>query len=726
MERKCSNCGAPMIRISNGYQCTFCANIESLGQPDRGSGPSIPNVPRKAGANGNRQTDKNSREYWQNQANQSSRNNRYGRGDRKKLSSGKIVAIFITSIFVLTITMRIVVSMLMYPMEKILRESETADTSYQEDYQVTSREDSTQDTLPAVKDEYRIQSPVMKQAVEDMFGKPFEEVTKQDVEKVRYLKIETSGIDQYCRISYSFEDFKVYPYEEMDPESFPYSPEFLATVRTNTYDYDSREAGDVYEDVHNFSGVSGLNLEHYNMNLSDFSNLTYIDCSNEDMEDVIATGLNADGIEILKITDQEDMSKITQFTSLKKLYADCCHVEDLEYIAKCQNLETFYCLNMKGTKSFSPLGEMTGLKKLYVEGSTDGLKDLSMISNLTNLESLAIIDTDILNLNFLESLTGLKALRLVGNGELQDYTALGNLVNLEYLDFDLDDLNGNQPDYEGLKNLKKLKHLSLNVVYNLDFLYELINLEELEIKICFYNNLLEPIRQMGHLKTLSLIQCNSQFPDGFACLNELPELKKLTIQGMEFDEAADGLFQLNNLEELHIKSCQFYVAPAGIASNNSLKVLELQSVEFITMPGPDSEYYYVGYNDEEISRSVLNGFGSCSGLEKLYLDWYLVTDLSFLKNYTNLKVLSMSNCELSEIGSDSLLACTQLEELNVSENTISTLDFVAGLSNLKDINLENCYVSDLSPLTSCPNLKYVNAKGNPISQNPLENVAVEE
>lgn len=708
MDRKCSNCGSPMIRTSNGYKCTFCSYVEPFNQTNKGYEPPKPNVPRNYRSD---QFSGNNLKEFSNIA-------------EKKKRGNKFIMGFVVAIFAAVFILRIISTIATYTLYDGYFETEKADSTYDEDYDTDVN--AVTGELSTVKEEYWIQSPVMKQAVEDMFGKPFEEITKQDVETVRYMAVETSSAHGWCQISYSFEDYKDYLSQELNTEVFPYNEEFLQTIQTKTYTLNDRTVGDIYDDIHNFSGVTGLDLQYYDIDLSGFSNLTYLKCGSEDMAELVEAGFPVEQIEVLELNNEDDFSALTRFSGLKKLYIDYCQVEDLEYIAKCQSLNTLYCMYLKGTKSIDDLGNLQELKTLYVAGTSDGLKNLDAIGELKNLENLAIVDTDILTIDFLENMTGLKTLWLVGNGELRDYSALGSLVNLEYLDFNLDDLNGEQPDYTSIGNLKNLKHLSLTVVYNLDFLYELNNLEELEIDICFYNNLLEPIRKMSQLKTLKLANCNSQYLDGFACLQELSQLKSLTIEGMEFNDAVDGLFQLTNLEELHFISCQFYTAPSTIAANPNLKVLEMSSVEFVTMPGPDSEYYYVGYNDEEINQAVLNSFAACTGLEELYLSRYLVKDLSFLQGLTALKVLSMPACEITAIDNQTLAACTELEQLNLADNTVSSLDFVAGLANLKSVNIENCYVSDLLPLTFCEHLEYVNVKGNPISSNPLENVEVEE
>lgn len=696
MERKCSVCGSPMVRTTTGYQCSFCANIEPLNGRETGY-ERKPNVPV---------------------------NTSQSQSGRQQKTASKILVV--VGVFAISFIVACIYTFIALKQheerERIISQIDTAQIDAMEEEAAANP-----DTEIKAEGQHEIQSNVIKQALEEMFQKPFEEVTEQEMQTVQYLEVEISTIDGCCRVSYSFEDYRDYASNGMDPELFPYNKEFLDTMKTNTYMDEELSSREIYSDVQHFCGVSGLCLNDYDyIDLSAFTNLSYVDAGNGDFEQVMEAGAAAQNITALKLRYEENIPDITEFTSLKQLYLDCCEQDTLKSIEECQSLDTLYCIDVKGAQSLNEIGQLSNLKTLYIDGSSDGLKDLSMISGLTNLENLAIVDTDILNIHFLTGFSGLKSLCLAENGKLQDYTPIGDLVNLEYLDFDLNALHGNQPEYSGISNLKNLKHLSLNTVYNLDFLYELTNLEELEINLTFYNHLLEPIRNMSHLKTLTLSGCNSQYTDGFACLKELPELTKLTIEGMSFDDAVDGLFQLEALEELHFKSCRFYTAPMNIVTGEKLKVLEMTYAEFITMPGPESEYYYVGYNDEEIMQTVLNQYGQCSGLEELYLEGVIVKDFSFLRNLSALRILSMPYCEIQAIAKEDMAGCTKIEELNLQKNTISNLDFAANLTNLKKINIKDCYVSDLSPLISCERLQYVNAKGNPISENPLEAVMVEE
>ena len=721
MEKKCRVCGAPMTRTSTGYECTFCANTEPLDERD-GTQTIVKNSTKTVKRKINGTT-------FEVPAITATHTITHAVPKPAKRIYWKIIVflIFIVAFCVGIITRLTLVS-------DDTSDEDAAKTTMETE--VSSETDDDGTLFSSVKTETAPSSALAKQILEVMFDKPFDEITEQEFAGIKYIATEKNYSDGYFYLYYSFEDYKDYEagelaFEEVNVEEpisqmSVFSEEFLQTVRTLQIPRESVESSDISEVVGYLKGVTALDLEEYeDPILKDYTSLTYLDCTQCGFDNLKEARLPVESIEVLVTSGENSFSDIGEYTALRKLSVVGAGAEAISNIATCQSLEALYWIGLSGTQSLQPMEQLTNLKTLYIDGGLDSVKDLSVIENLTGLINLAIIDTEILDINFVSGLSGLKSLIISENDMLQDFSAIGNLTGLESLCFDIGALHGNQPEYDGIKNLKNLKHLSVHTVYNLDFLYELTDLETLEVDLCFYNYLLEPIRQMTHLKELTLVNCNSQYPDGFACLSELKELRSLTVEGMQFDDPVDGLFALQNLEELKFASCKFYSAPSYVAANENLKTLEMSFVEFITMPGRESEYYYVGYNDPEITGYVLNQFGSCTNLEELCLDGYLVTDLSFLSGLSQLKSLSLERCELTAVEPEYMQNCVSLQEINLQDNTISNVDFAAKLPNLVSINIKNCYVSDLTPLQACTRLQYVDASGNPISENPLSGVVVE-
>lgn len=711
MQRKCSICGAPMTKTPGGYKCSGCPNVEPL----------YVKRPIFSGTSSTPQSGYGTQRSASNKATYNSTSNTTSMNQKTQKKKSNVPVVLLSFVVLLVIGF----SMVFFPLLGM-----QMSRSQEDKPGIDWRDYEDEQTLEYEADAGGFASGTMSQIVYKIFGKNAEEVTEEELATIQYIEMDGSWTRDGVVFRYSTEDYHDYlpdtwdrvpDYTEEVP--FSYKEEFRDTLQTVQVKFVDGDSGKVYGDLENFKGVKALNLSGYSsINLSKLPNLTMIICNNTEISTLLKSNVPVDQIESLHAY-YIDLEGIEQFTALKRLFLENNDFSQLELVAECESLEELYCVDLKGDKSYQILSKMPDLKTLYIDGSSDGVKDLSVLSQLTSLESLTVVDTDILNVDFLKGLEDLKVLRLSGNGLAKDLRAIGELADLEYLELDINASNGGQHQYDTIKNLKNLKSLALDTVYELDFLYDLDQLEELEIDLTFYNNLMEPIKQMKNLEKLSLISCHSQFTDGFTCLMELPNLKYLRVEDMEFDDPVDGLFTLGQLEELHITRCDMYVAPLTVTVGENLKVLNLTSTNFRVMPRY-GEYMYVGYDDPTSLQSVLNKYFKATSLEELYLDWCVFEDLEGISELSNLEVLSLNYCDLMELPGTDLTGCESLRELYLRGNQISDISFVMNLTALEYIDLRDCYVTDISPLRKCKNLQYVNVRNNPISSNPLVGVEV--
>ena len=563
-------------------------------------------------------------------------------------------------------------------------------------------------------------SDTMKQVVYLMFGKPADELTKEELESIKYFKLEDFW--ETCTFSYSTEDYREYEpdYLEKLPDYngsilFGYNKAFEESIQKVTLPYPQEDFALIYGDIRNFTNLTSISLSDYeDMDFSDMPHLTMIDCG-WDLKELLETNLPVEQIEVLSVSNC-DLTGLEQFTSLKKLFIEGIDADNMEHVVKCTTLDTLFCNYCFETTSYAPLKQLTNLKSLYIDGGYNAIKDLSMISSFTELENLSITCTDILNIGFVKDLKNLKTLRLSENSNLSAFEGLGTLQKLEFLELNINDLNGSQPQYTEIGNLKNLKSLALHTVYNLDFLYELEQLEKLEVRLTFYDDLMLPIAKMKNLRELTLAQAHAwtMSAEYFSILQELPQLKKLTIDKMQFEKPVDELFAVDGLEELRITSCGFEIPPTQIIVGDNLKVLDLSGTYF-------GDYYNGGPEEEQ---EVLKLYCEAITLEKLNLTYYDVTDLSVLNMLTNLRELSLTSCELTKIPETTFQGCELLEKLDMSYNQIADISFVKNLPSLKFFEIKEGYVTDLSPLLDCPLLRCVDVTQNPIAENPLTNVIV--
>lgn len=579
------------------------------------------------------------------------------------------------------------------------------------------------------------QSEMMQQVVEEMFGKPADEVTKEELDTIQYFALDTTWPDGAYVITYSTRDYRDFETrydevitEELEDAPFAYSKAFQEEM-LEIYPTAGRADEEFFSDIHMFGNLKAIKVNNPNyMDFSCFPKLTMVECMRSSINELIKANIPVEQIEVLKIA-REGVAGIDKFVALKELCVEGIETAEFAEIAKCTSLEKLYCLTVFGGTGFGALKSLTNLETLYISGSSDSVKNLDVISSFGKLENLTIVNTDLLSLDFVKNLTGLKTLRLAKNSELRDLKALRGLTQLEFLEADMNYLHGEQPDLSMVGKLKNLKGLAVDTVYGLDFLHELPQLEHLEIRLTFYDDLLEPICKMKNLKTLYLSQCSTHLDEGYEVLKELPKLEKLMVEKMEFEEEGNGIFQLDQLEELRIVSCDFLYMPPEIAVSDKLKVVDLTGISFYT-----DIWHSVPYLDKEecaAIQNVLNTYSKAPNLEEFYLDYYDnyieyydIQNLDFLSNMKNLKVLSMRSCDLTQIPEEAFKECSNLNTLILERNQISNINFVKYLPQLKCINLFDCYVADISPLLDCPILKYVDVRNNPIDENPLQGVRV--
>ena len=148
-----------------------------------------------------------------------------------------------------------------------------------------------------------------------------------------------------------------------------------------------------------------------------------------------------------------DFSPLEKLTNLEKLnLSGMSGLRDVSTLASLTNLETLY-LGNTAVSDVSPLAHLTNLKGLDLE-STD-VSDVSALARLTNLEWLHLRYTDVSDVSALAHLTNLETLYLWYT-DVSDVSVLAHLTNLETLNL----------RYTGVSDVSALAHLT-----NLETLY---------------------------------------------------------------------------------------------------------------------------------------------------------------------------------------------------------------------------------------------------------------
>ncbi|MCM1209566.1 MAG: protein kinase, partial [Ruminococcus sp.] len=124
--------------------------------------------------------------------------------------------------------------------------------------------------------------------------------------------------------------------------------------------------------------------------------------------------LNKEKINSLNIcyTQLEDLSEVTQFKNLEKLYVSGADVKEIEMINTMKNLQLLGLFD----SDIKKLSEVSGLSNLYCldVGSSKQLEDLSGLDNFPQLSYLGIAGTRVTDLSIISKTGQLEMLDIVG------------------------------------------------------------------------------------------------------------------------------------------------------------------------------------------------------------------------------------------------------------------------------------------------------------------------
>lgn len=189
-------------------------------------------------------------------------------------------------------------------------------------------------------------------------------------------------------------------------------------------------------------------------------------------------------IEDLGIYDAEILSpdylqeKELSYSNLKKL-----RTEWLKVLPKLEKLKYLYIGHQVSQEYFEAICKIPNLKGLWIK--TSQIKDFSHIGNLKNLEQLNFGGSlSITNLNGIQNLTNLKYCVLDKFFGLENLNELSDLKTLEKLHLfgGIDGKKLNIKSIEPLSELKNLKELALDIKTNLD-IKPILKLRQLELLI---------------------------------------------------------------------------------------------------------------------------------------------------------------------------------------------------------------------------------------------------
>lgn len=428
---------------------------------------------------------------------------------------------------------------------------------------------------------------------EDIFGKDYKDISKEELESIRYINYDNerlSGTNEFLHIiEYSFTD-----YQDCESEDA-----FMKTVKKWTF---QESSGDEAMNFSMFTGLTRFTLEGYPHNIGKNSfaksaDIRYVTSYSDSFGiESIKELVNPEKVEILECKVYDNLQGLDSFPNLKSLNI------------RIQNWQTF---------DFSHIEHCKNLEKLTVTRLADTYLGLSKIGTLENLKSLSLENMFLHNCGF-----------------------ISNLTKLEELTIKLDDENPKTEILKNLNNLNSLHLLGLGYVSEED-IASFADVEELKLSV----NTLEAVEELAKLKNLRVLDVHMEVP-----CDDMDAWSRKSVLDLSC------LAELSDLEYLHIQPEQEIFSKALYVYGLE-PILNHPKLKGIYINEQVRTTFQYSYDEEItlcMDTALLNNNDKLKQLQFvgcIFEDLKTQTPIkpTFLQNYTNLEYLVMDSCGIDKI-----------------------------------------------------------------------------
>lgn len=457
---------------------------------------------------------------------------------------------------------------------------------------------------------------------EDIFGKPFSEISEEELAGIRYFEMDSryyGDTGTYNNIRYSFADYRDFDTEE----------EFEETLGTWTYNTDYLSGNLEELDFTMLTGLTRIDIRYCNrisnMKFAPECDISYVSAYHLPLE--IAEIIDPAKVEVLHIRrrdgDETSLKGMEKYARLKEL--ECVDILGLAHelaidvtpISSCKNLEKLHLECGATYTGLDTLRLFTGLKSLYLDNAT--LVECDFLTELPRLEELSIQCGDAQAFSKLSGRDNLKVLRIL----------------------DRESIDGGQ-------------------------LSSLTGLQELKVSVTGNENL-EALAELSHLKTLS-IDINSRQFTSLLDLSPLASLKELELAYINCDwncyiGGVEKLLQLPKLTGLTIDAdygpvVYLFVDTRNLSQegqNDTLKSLCLKECNIVDSYTGEPAYYEL--------------LTYCRGIRELELTNAGIKDLAFVSQLPKLGTLKLWENKIESYAP--LLDCKTLSMIYLDKDLLS-------------------------------------------------------
>ena len=237
---------------------------------------------------------------------------------------------------------------------------------------------------------------------------------------------------------------------------------------------------------------------------------------------------NLEKLELLEMGSVTDLSFLEGMPKLTDLTIENDNqITDISAIGKLTNLKKLSLSDFQKLSDISVLGKLTQLETLSLRALSK-VNDLSSLGTLTNLKDFRTWDVPYNNISFLKKMTNLTYLAIDYtniDGTIKDISVLSNLKNLDYLSL----TNLPITDISVLSELKKLTRLNMTSCSNVKSFTPLSKLKSLTFLRLFRNKITDPSFAYG-LTNLETLWLTGEINDRFADKNVIADCDMKTLK----------------------------------------------------------------------------------------------------------------------------------------------------------------------------------------------------
>lgn len=482
--------------------------------------------------------------------------------------------------------------------------------------------------------------------IADVFGKPLEEVSWEELGQIRRLHVTDSSTESAPAAESQAEENGGIAAELVfdSYEAAWGAPELVLLHALEQLQWDSRAS----LDVRALTAASGL--QHLRLQSFGNSDLQVL----AELEELTSLTLGS--------TSLDSLDGITRMKRLRSLELGRASVTKLDLLAELPGLERLALTDSHQLASADELARLNGLRELVLEGGE--LLEMQALAGLQHLESLTVRRSAIKDISFVAELSALRSLTLDSNNELTNLRPLGGLHGLEKLHLNTGVINS----LDELAQLKNLQSLYLNGLRDLQPLSSLQQLQTLVLKGASGYGDLQPLASLGKLESLTLDDASID-SNQLGILLSLSSLKRLQLIKAGIYDPMGGIAALSNLEELSIQSSMIQLSLSALSSLGKLEKLAIKDSKLIhnvtiKRQGPVTQLYYDLLDwDKELAN-----WNAPPQLSRLELTGSGLTQLDFAAKLPQLTELNLAGNSITHL--EPLKQLTQLRKVNLLGNPI--------------------------------------------------------